>query len=76
MEDDGRPLLLKWSRTFPDIPDREDFSGRLASDPAMFARADPVTDASPARDLLAAKMTTAQIADAQRMAREWKPTAP
>ena len=36
--DDGRSFLLKWSRTFPDIPDREDFTGRLASDPTMFAR--------------------------------------
>lgn len=27
------------------------------------------------RDSVAAKMTTAQIAEAQRLAREWKPTA-
>ena len=27
-----------------------------------------------ARDAIAAKMTPAQIAEAQRMAREWKPT--
>ena len=36
--DDDRSFILKWSRTFPDIPDREDFTGKLASDPAMFAR--------------------------------------
>jgi hypothetical protein len=31
-------------------------------------------DAAKARDALASKMTPAQIADAQRLAREWKPT--
>jgi hypothetical protein len=31
-------------------------------------------DAAKARDELTAKMTPAQIAEAQRLARQWKPT--
>ena len=36
--DDDHPFLLKWSRTFPDNAKAQDFNGKLASDPTMFAR--------------------------------------
>jgi hypothetical protein len=37
------------------------------------AAANPVPEATSARDFLAAKLTADQIAEAQRLAREWKP---
>ncbi len=40
------------------------------------ASAEGEIDASKERDKLAEKMTTVQIAEAQRLAREWKPTPP
>ena len=46
----------------------------LASSPATNADADLRQMAVQNRDKVAAKMTPAQIAEAQRMAREWKPT--
>ena len=36
--DDDRPFLLKWSRTWPNDLKAQDFTGKLASDPTMFAR--------------------------------------
>ena len=41
---------------------------------ANLAAAQGVTDASKNRDAVAAQMTPAQIAEAQKLAREWKPT--
>jgi uncharacterized protein len=41
---------------------------------ANLATANGLQLASATRDLAAAKMTPAQIAEAQRLAREWKPT--
>jgi TPR repeat protein len=46
----------------------------LASSPATNADADLRQMAVTSRDKVTAKMTPAQIAEAQRMAREWKPT--
>ena len=39
-------------------------------------RAQGEKDAAKSRDIVTKRMTPAQIAEAQKMAREWKPTKP
>ena len=47
-----------------------------ASGPSSVWEREQQKEAAEGRDELAAKMTPQQVAEAQRLAREWKPTAP